>query len=43
MVSGILSVTIVAGKDVQKCEVGATTLVKGQYTGLIAAMGKLQF
>ena len=37
------SVTVVPGKDVQDCTVGAVTLIKGQYTGEIAAVGKLQY
>ena len=37
------SVTVVPGKDVQDCTVGAVTLIKGQYTGEVAAVGKLQY
>jgi len=36
------SVTLVPEKDVLDRKVGAVTKIKGQYTGLVAAIGKLK-
>ena len=33
--------TSVPARDAQNCEIGAKTLIRGEFTGEIAAIGKL--